>query len=983
MMSRVTFPVLAGIVVGLPLTAQAHWCDSLWGSAYNVVVKPEGEAVTSDDGWSLGVAIQNNMGYPLYRFDVVAESSNSSFAIGISRDPAYPAAKNNYLMPGEKIRYIVEATRHDATQLDVADIQFFISFGNQTQTSDQSRGYGNRAGSSPSEDVVIRTPGGSVYPFDLGSDLGRLPYNQQGKTPSFVAQADNGTTAAEREEGVKRLLQFYCAGGHSWEHTGQDDSQCQGDATVCASSSFSTIVDSDSAKYQFQHLWSSAELGARKSLLEDATCGSKTCLEVFRDRLMCAEQEQTFLYKGMAYLVLGYLGPDSGAQSFLEGEAGTGSPSSPVEYAARAALYLQGDASYEADVIAGVSYSGSQSGFVNALCSAALGIKGPNADTAVQALIDEAGWQQPNTTSDGTASLPFYNSYLLDLVSWHRRTWAAQGGDTGYPTYYFNDVVDETPPAAPAGFSCEETGSSTAPELRLSWNQVTQDTAGEAENVASYRIDWGTSARTCTSPADFDGGGDCGYQHTDTTASGAVITYVPDNLSYTDTTYYFSVHAIDAAGNRSAFAQPGEVSCVARTPQHPPTAQVSCDQTTITVPPDTLPATVACNCSASTDEDGDIATCTFRIDGGDPETVDFGSGQFSATFNTAGESHTITLVVTDSSGLASATPAEVTIEVQDGTNALPDAEAVATVTSGDAPLTVSFSDSSTDSDGTIASWHWVFGNGDESTDQDPGDVTFNTAGTYAVSLTVTDSSGGTATDVVLIVVTEASNAPPDLRFAAVNPLIVPPGENVTFNAGQVADPDGDNFTVNWDFGDGNSSTESLATHSYSSKGQYDAVLSAQDDGTPALAPATRTFPVIVTNNSQPDCAVATVAPLSGKPPLTVTLDASGCQDADSGDQLQFEWNISALRISPIDISEAPAVTTYTLDSEAAYDITLIATDSGDPPLQSQPRKFSVNVSSDAGGLPPFVVSCASTRPFDLGLAALLVFGLGLFRRRKS
>jgi PKD repeat protein len=56
-------------------------------------------------------------------------------------------------------------------------------------------------------------------------------------------------------------------------------------------------------------------------------------------------------------------------------------------------------------------------------------------------------------------------------------------------------------------------------------------------------------------------------------------------------------------------------------------------------------------------------------------------------------------------------------------------------------LSCVFTDGSTDSDGTITSWAWAFGDATTSTSQNPTKV-YSAAGTYAVTLTVTDNSLG-------------------------------------------------------------------------------------------------------------------------------------------------------------------------------------------------------------------------------------------------
>jgi PKD repeat protein len=93
-------------------------------------------------------------------------------------------------------------------------------------------------------------------------------------------------------------------------------------------------------------------------------------------------------------------------------------------------------------------------------------------------------------------------------------------------------------------------------------------------------------------------------------------------------------------------------------------------------------------------------------------------------------------------------------------NRPPTAVMTATPSTGVAPLNVTFDGSkSTDPDGSVASWSWSFGDGTLGT----GSATthlYTTAGTFAVSLTVTDNGGASSTATASIVVTSGLPAAP-------------------------------------------------------------------------------------------------------------------------------------------------------------------------------------------------------------------------------
>jgi PKD repeat protein len=114
-----------------------------------------------------------------------------------------------------------------------------------------------------------------------------------------------------------------------------------------------------------------------------------------------------------------------------------------------------------------------------------------------------------------------------------------------------------------------------------------------------------------------------------------------------------------------------------------------------------------------------------------------------------------------------------------GTNNPPNAVATATPTSGPAPLTVQFTGSgSSDPDGDAISYSWDL-NGDgtygDSTAANPG-FTYTTAGTYPVTLRVTDARGASSVSAPITITVGAGNTPPA-------PVIDTPASSLTWAVG--------------------------------------------------------------------------------------------------------------------------------------------------------------------------------------------------------
>ncbi len=159
-----------------------------------------------------------------------------------------------------------------------------------------------------------------------------------------------------------------------------------------------------------------------------------------------------------------------------------------------------------------------------------------------------------------------------------------------------------------------------------------------------------------------------------------------------------------------------------------------------------------------------VLDCSFTDGSSDPDgTVegwqwDFGDGSSADVQNPSHSyasdgTYTVTLTVTDDDGLPGSSSKQVTV-----TTPGPNVDPVADFSSSCTGLACAFTDLSTDQDGTVTGWSWTFGDGGTSTAQNPSRA-YATAGTYSVTLTVTDDQGATHQRSAAVTVTAPAPAP--------------------------------------------------------------------------------------------------------------------------------------------------------------------------------------------------------------------------------
>src|SRR5438552_9174832 len=188
------------------------------------------------------------------------------------------------------------------------------------------------------------------------------------------------------------------------------------------------------------------------------------------------------------------------------------------------------------------------------------------------------------------------------------------------------------------------------------------------------------------------------------------------------------------------------------------------------------------------------------------------------------------------SGLADATSSPFNITPP------PNQSPVAAFTSSCPTLTCSFSDQSSDPDGSVTSWQWTFGDGTTgSTAQNPSH-TYSAAGSYTVTLTVKDNQNASSSPVSHTVQVNAPNQPPTAAFTS----------NCTGLAcsftDQSSDPDGTITSWQWTFGDGTTgSTAQNPSHTYSAAGSYTVTLTVKDNQNASSSPVSHTVQVTAPN----------------------------------------------------------------------------------------------------------------------------------------
>ncbi len=252
------------------------------------------------------------------------------------------------------------------------------------------------------------------------------------------------------------------------------------------------------------------------------------------------------------------------------------------------------------------------------------------------------------------------------------------------------------------------------------------------------------------------------------------------------------------------------------------------------------PPVVALKCPASTsvnlktaldttgtgDADGQIVSCSVQVDGKEVSKAQT-CAQLDVTFSAAGTPKVVVVAVDDKGADASAS---CTINVS-ATNK-PPVVGLACPSSVEVGKAANFDASkSSDADGTIKSFAWTYGDGSATVTGTSAltNHVFDKAGSFEVSVVVTDDKGATGAG-SCVVAAKAANVTPTAKLVCPGSLVL--GANGTFDGSGSTDSDGTIKSYTFVFSDSSptaTGTASKVTRSFSKAGTITVTMTVVDD----------------------------------------------------------------------------------------------------------------------------------------------------------
>jgi MYXO-CTERM domain-containing protein len=318
---------------------------------------------------------------------------------------------------------------------------------------------------------------------------------------------------------------------------------------------------------------------------------------------------------------------------------------------------------------------------------------------------------------------------------------------------------------------------------------------------------------------------------------------------------------------------------------------------------------------------GGSGSFTYAWDFDNDGTPDGTGTPVSHTYTTPG-TYTAKVTVADQANGASTSSGTITVTVVAAPNPPVSITSLATsVAYGQAPLASQFQVTAAGGSGTF-SYAWDFDDGATSTEEDPSH-SFTTAGTYDVTVTVSDTSdvSNHAVGQVTVTVVEPPATQTRVGISALSatpaaglaPLQVEFAVTATGGSGT--------YTYAWDFGDTTNGTGNAPTHTYTAAGTYQVTVTVTDTAN-ANHHATGHLTVTAVGAAQVPVGIAALGatPGAGTAPLQVAFSVTATGGSGT---YTYAWTFGDGGTSAV---VAPS---HTFAAAGTYQVEVTVTDAAD------------------------------------------------------
>ena len=278
---RHSIPLVVVLLAMPSRYAQAHWCDDLWSSGYDIVVRPDSDTSPTE------LYVENRWGYQLIDFELIATSASGQT---IALTPPTTLTQANTLLPGEKGIWKIAS----GNPAKIEDITFDVRFGDTSGATPKQWACYPVLGANP---VMVVKNDGTLFPTTIsgldspksnsarGCSLGDVGLGSSLQDQTIADWEDEGA-------GLDKLLPIYYSGRGSWGIAGPVGNYAgEGVARLFQGHLQHALPNHETDRVPGLQVGLYAPLGGRRSRhSEEEYYGAR--LAVARQRLLCGANDR-------------------------------------------------------------------------------------------------------------------------------------------------------------------------------------------------------------------------------------------------------------------------------------------------------------------------------------------------------------------------------------------------------------------------------------------------------------------------------------------------------------------------------------------------------------------------------------------------------------------------------------------------------------------------------------------------------------------